>query len=44
MSSFKEFKEDLSLAVNELAPGGEVDLNLEPVADDFDQEVAPLLE
>ena len=42
MSFFKEFKEDLSTAVNELTPGGEADLNLDSVVDDFEQEVAPL--
>ena len=42
MSFFKEFKEDLSTAVNELTPGGETDMNLDSVVDDFEQEVAPL--
>ena len=42
MSFFKEFKEDLSTAVNELTPGGEADLNLDPTVDGLEQELTPL--
>lgn len=38
MSFFKEFKEDLSTAVNELAPGGEPEMDLDVMEEELEQE------